>query len=79
MSLPVTFGTGDSERFVEVALINDNVYETAECFMAVLGLPAGSSGVQLGQQSQTNAMIFDDDGISTYFISLYIYYHYCKN
>ena len=78
MSLPVTFATGDSERFVEVALINDNVYETTEYFMAVLELPAGSSGVQLGQQSQANAMIFDDDGISTYFISLYIY-HYCKN
>ena len=46
--------------------------------MAVLGLPAGSSGVQLGQQLQANAMIFDDDGISIYFISLYIY-HYCKN
>ena len=44
---------------------NDNVYETEECFMAVLGLPAGSSGVQLGQQSQANAMIFDDDGMST--------------
>ena len=65
MSLPVTFTTGDSERFIEVVLINDNVYETEECFMAVLGLPAGSSGVQLGQQSQANAMIFDDDGTST--------------
>ena len=65
MSLPVTFTAGDSERFIEAVLIDDNVYETEECFMAVLGLPAGSSGVQLGQQSQANAMIFDDDGMST--------------
>ena len=45
-----------------MGLIDDNVYETQECFMAVLSLPAGSTGVQIGQQSQANAIIFDDDG-----------------
>jgi hypothetical protein len=62
MNLPVTFAAGESEAFVEVALLDDNVYETQECFMAELGLPDGSSGIQIGQQSQANAIIFDDDG-----------------
>lgn len=62
MNLPVTFAAGESEAFIEVGLIDDDVYETQECFMAVLSLPAGSSGVQIGQQSQANAIIFDNDG-----------------
>ena len=62
-NLPVTFGAGEIESFVEVLLIDDNVYETQECFMAVLGLLPGSSGIQLGQQSQANVVILDDDGI----------------
>ena len=66
VNLPVTFAAGESERFVEVGIIDDNVYETQECFMAVLELPAGSNGVQLGQQSQANAIIFDDDGTSKF-------------
>ena len=61
-NLAVTFAAGESERFVEVMIINDNVYETQECFMAVLELPTGSTGVQLGQQSQANVVLFDDDG-----------------
>ena len=60
--MPVTFAAGESEAFVEVGLINDDVYETQEFFMAVLSLPAGSTGVQIGQQSQANAIISDDDG-----------------
>ena len=45
-----------------MGLIDDNVYETQECFTAVLSLPAGSTGVQIGQQSLAKAIIFDDDG-----------------
>ena len=43
-------------------MIEENVYETQECFSAVLELPTGSTGVQLGQQSQANVVLFDDDG-----------------
>ena len=62
INLPVTFGAGESEAFVEVGLIDDNLYETQECFTAVLSLPAGSTDVQIGQQSLAKAIIFDDDG-----------------
>ena len=54
-------------------IIDDNVYETQECFMAVLELPTGSTGVQLGQQSQANVVLFDDDGTPN---CAYYYYSY---
>ena len=49
------------------------MYETQECFMAVLSLPAGSTGVQIGQQSQAKAIIFDDDGTLKLLLILLIY------
>ena len=46
------------------SLTTMSTYETQECFTAVLSLSAGSTGIQIGQQSQANAIIlnFDDDG-----------------
>lgn len=60
----MTFAAGQTQAFVEVMIIDDSVYETQECFMAMLELLPGSSGVQLGQQSRANAVIADNDGMS---------------
>ena len=46
---------------MEVMLVNDNVYEGTEQFQATLALQPGSTGVVLGQQSQADAIIQDDD------------------
>ena len=61
-SVPVLFAVGESEQFVEVMIANDNVYEGTEQFQATLTLQPGSTGVVLGQQSQADAIIQDDDG-----------------
>lgn len=58
----VTFAAGDTEEVVEVAIINDSVYEGEEEFEAFLELQAGSSGVALGPQTVASATIQDDDG-----------------
>ena len=59
----VVFAAGEIEQFVEVGVEDDNVYESSlEEFQAVLSLPAGSTGVVLGQQSQATASIQDNDG-----------------
>lgn len=59
----VTFTAGETEQFVEVLLVDDNVVEGEEVFSATLTLPAGSSGVALGQNSEATATITDDDGM----------------
>lgn len=59
---PVRFEAGDSEELVEVAIINDGVYEGEEQFEGLLELQSGSSGVELGQQTLATAIIRDDDG-----------------
>ena len=57
------FAAGETEQFVEVGIVVDNVYESSlEEFQAELSLPAGSTGVVLGQQSQATATIQDNNG-----------------
>lgn len=63
LDFQVVFAAGETEQFVEVGIEVDNVYESSlEEFQAVLSLPAGSTGVVLGQQSQATATIQDNDG-----------------
>ena len=63
MDFPVVFAAGETEQFVEVGIEADNVYESSlEAFEAALSLPAGSTGVVLGQQSQATATIQDNNG-----------------
>lgn len=63
ISVPVTFQAGDSEEFVEVLILNDDVFEGDEQFEGILELQPGSSGAVLGQQTVATATIQDDDGI----------------
>ena len=57
----VTFAVGESERFVEVMIVDDSVLEGDEVFGAVLSLQPGSSGVVLGAANEAAATIEDDD------------------
>jgi predicted exporter len=62
MDVQVVFAVGETEQFVVVAIQEDSVLEGSEAFQAELSLPAGSTGVLLGQQSLATATIQDNDG-----------------
>ena len=59
----VTFAAGETEQFVDVMLLDNDVVEGEQMFQGLLVLPAGSVGVILGADEAT-ASISDNDGNS---------------
>ena len=58
----VTFSPTESRKIVTIPLVNDNVQELREWFVAELDLPVGQVGVDLGSPAVANITIVDDDG-----------------
>ena len=56
----MTFAPSEDSRIVMVPIIDDNIGEGVEQFTAQLSLPAGQSGVVLGEDEAT-VEITDDD------------------
>ena len=56
----MTFAPSETSRIVMVPIIDDNVGEGVEQFTARLSVPAGQSGVVLGEDMAT-VEITDDD------------------
>ena len=59
VSQTVTFGTSDTEVFVTVPLVDDNVLEMTESFFGSLTNPVGNVDI-IEQRAQVG--IFDNDG-----------------
>ena len=57
----ICFPPGTSEQTVVVPILNDDIHEPTESFLARLSLPAGQTGVLLNQDT-TTVTIEDDDG-----------------
>ena len=56
----LTFSPLQSEQFITISIINDDVHEDMEQFTVQLSLPSGSTGVVLDQDSAT-VQIADED------------------
>ena len=57
----ICFSPGTSEQTVVVPILNDDLHEPTESFLARLSLPAGQAGVLLDPDTAT-VTIEDDDG-----------------
>ena len=59
----VTFEPSETQREVQVAVVDDSIEESDEDFMGVLSLIDGSRGVALGSVATATATILNDDGM----------------